>query len=143
MNYRRVLSVLTATLAWWRFRRFALVEPFFHGHGMQSKRMDTMLKLLLQRLVDQAVACHGHLVLEVVADDDNLEMRLGAFRNIMHVALIDNFEVLWRQGLFEFAGNSLLHVHRIILSCKAAGPRIARRICILGANWLRAVRGLE
>jgi len=78
--------------------------------------MDLAFKLPLQCLVNQAVAGYRHLVLEVIADDDDLEMRFGAIRYIMHVALIDNFEVLGRQGLLELAGNGLLHVHDAILS---------------------------
>ena len=82
--------------------------------------MDSAFKLVLQCLVHQAVAGYEHLVLEPITDNDDLEMRLGAIRHIMHVALIYDLKMLRRQGLFEFAGNGLLHVHCSILSRKNA-----------------------
>ena len=56
--------------------------------------MDPCLELLTQTLIDHSVASDQLGVSELLADDQHLEMSLGAPGYIVHVGLVDNFQVV-------------------------------------------------
>lgn len=58
------------------------------------------LQLLGQRAIDQAVARHGALdIAESFTDNNHFKVRLGSFRNIVAVGLVDDFEMGRLKGL--------------------------------------------
>ena len=73
--------------------------------------MYTALEFIFQCLVDEAMAGNQDFVLEIVAYYNDLEMGFRAFRHIMQVTFVNDFEMFGGQCLLEFIDDCLLHVH--------------------------------
>jgi hypothetical protein len=65
--------------------------------------MDASSELLGEQRVDAAVARDERLTVEERADDDDLEVGLGALGHAVHAALVEDLEVLRRERHGELA----------------------------------------
>lgn len=78
--------------------------------------MHAAAELLLQGIVNQAVALNQRQALELTADHQNAEMGFGSRRNGVHVAFVVDLQVVGFEGLGQFGPDGPLH--------RAAGVRV-------------------
>ena len=64
--------------------------------------MNPRLKLLAQTLIHHPVAGYQLDVPELVTDYQHLEVSLGTLGHIVHVGLVDNLQVEWRELRSQF-----------------------------------------
>ena len=78
---------------------------------MQCQCMYRPCKLFFQCFVDEAVAGNQHFAVECLRHGNDLEMGFGTGWHIVHMALIDDFQVLWVQGVIQLVDNIVFYTH--------------------------------
>ena len=78
--------------------------------------MNSCLELLAQTLIDHPVASNQLGVTELLTDDHHLEMSLGPPGHIVHVGLVDDFQVLRAELGGQFPVDRLRYRTGLILS---------------------------
>jgi hypothetical protein len=82
--------------------------------------VETAGQLGAECTIDQSVACHQALAVERVADQQHLEMGLGTGWDRMLMALVDDLEMQWLEGLGE-GGLDTVFAAQVFVS-GSAGP---------------------
>lgn len=88
---------------------FLTSGPVARRKEMQREGVHGRRQFLGHGAIDQPVALHKSQPLELARYGNDLEMRLGPRRNIVHMALIDHFEVIGCEQFLQFALNSGLY----------------------------------
>ena len=93
-----------------------LLVPLFFCHGLNGKGVNTASQFVGQDLVDTLVTLHESLTVEVIGYHNHFEVGLGPRRDIVHVALVDDFQSEDGDGLDDFLFNGVLGVHGLVHS---------------------------
>ena len=92
-----------------RRNRVATLLPLLSCFGLDAEGMDGSSQLLSKHLVHHAVALDCFHTLEFVRDDDDLKVRLRAFRDAVLVTLVVDLQVRGLQRRCQFLGDGRLH----------------------------------
>lgn len=82
-----------------------VAAPLLGRLGLDGESVNAGPQLVAQGLVDQAVTLQQGQALEARAHHQHPEVRLGAWRHGMHVALVQHLQVLWFKNLSQFGAN--------------------------------------
>jgi hypothetical protein len=85
--------------------------PLGGGEGADGEGVEAFAELVGEGGVHGAVAFEEGLVVEGRADDEDLEVGLGAWSDAVHVALVDDVDVSWLEGLRELVEDAFLPGH--------------------------------
>ena len=103
------LVVLGAAQAGRALGQAGVAAPLLGRLGLYGQGVHTAAQLVAQRLVDQAVALQQGLALEALAHHQHAEVRLGARRHGVHVALVQDLHVSRLQGVRQLGPDGRLH----------------------------------
>lgn len=108
---------LGAAHAWRTLGQRRVAGPLLRSLRLDGQRVHAAAQLVPQGLVDQTVALDQRQALELGADHQDAEVRLGASRHGVHVALVVHLQVYRLQRAAQFGldgffnGPALVLVH--------------------------------